>query len=252
MEKKLHTLLPLMIQPHLPRFLYQGDQVVIKSRISNLDSTLLTGKVSCTVEDALTGEDLTAESLTRLPVEFRVAGNSSVAAGVSLRAMTGELADAESQIIPVLSPKILISRYHTFRFSSIAAADTLVALPALPAGDSLYGIGLSINTRPQAALIHSLPWLANYSFDCAEQTFNKMQADQTAVGLMRSDKELQQAYAGAVQRGAMGNGGAGAIRSEAAGGESGAGHADHRGTFVEALCFTEPRWRALLVRRGEE
>ena len=39
LEKSLFSQLPLMVQPSMPRFLYQGDKLVLKTRITNLDTT---------------------------------------------------------------------------------------------------------------------------------------------------------------------------------------------------------------------
>ena len=59
-EKKLVSQLPLMLQPNMPRLLYQGDQLFLKARISNLDSIEAKGKVNCYIEDVVTGKDITA------------------------------------------------------------------------------------------------------------------------------------------------------------------------------------------------
>ena len=60
-EKKLNTQLPLMVQPNMPRLLYQGDKIVLQSRITNVDTTEASGKIVCKIEDAVTGDDITAQ-----------------------------------------------------------------------------------------------------------------------------------------------------------------------------------------------
>jgi hypothetical protein len=55
-------------------------------------------------------------------------------------------------------------------------------------------IELSIQEKPQAALLNSLPFLANYSYNCAEQLFNRMYAHLTALQLMRKDTVLGKLY----------------------------------------------------------
>src|SRR6202012_3782327 len=39
LERKLQTQLNLMVQPNMPRRLYQGDKLKLQSRISNFDTT---------------------------------------------------------------------------------------------------------------------------------------------------------------------------------------------------------------------
>src|SRR5262249_40401815 len=65
LEKLLVSQLPMMVQPSIPRFLYQGDKIVLKSRVTNLDTTDMTGQLKCTIEDLITGENLTSSLLTQ-------------------------------------------------------------------------------------------------------------------------------------------------------------------------------------------
>lgn len=202
-ERKLTTQLPFMIQPNMPRQLYQGDRLVLKTRISNLDSLNRTGKTICKVEDAVTGEDISGVVLKNKESNFEVAAQSNTVTGFTLsvpanqlnpikiivKAIAGEYSDGEEHIIPVMTDKVLVKQAVPFSLTS--HADTLIALPALK---EVYGVGVNIQPKPQGALINSLPFLANYSFDCAEQTFNKMLANVTALGIMRTDRSLQQLH----------------------------------------------------------
>src|SRR5690606_16436819 len=70
--------------------------------------------------------------------------------------------------------------------------------PELPVGTEFYGIGLSIDPKPETTLINSLPWLANYSFDCAEQTFNKLLAHATALKVMKNDTLVRRSWSQAM------------------------------------------------------
>jgi alpha-2-macroglobulin len=203
-ERKLTTQLPFMIQPNMPRQLYQGDRLVLKTRISNLDSLHRSGKTICKVEDAVTGEDISGVVLKNKESNFEVAAQSNTVTAFTLnvpanqlnpikiivKAIANEYSDGEEHIIPVLTDKVLVKQAVPFGLTS--HADTLITLPAL---QGVYGVGVNIEPKPQGALINSLPFLANYSFDCGEQTFNKMLANVTALGLMRTDKSIQQLHA---------------------------------------------------------
>lgn len=200
-ERKLTSQLPFMIQPNMPRQLYQGDRLILKTRISNLDSLHRTGKTICKVEDAVTGEDITGVIVKNKENNFEVAAQSNTATAftfnipvgqlnpikVIIKAIAGEYSDGEEHIIPVMTNKVLVKQAVPFSLTN--HADTLISIPAL---NDVYGVGVSIQPKPQGALINSLPFLANYSFDCAEQTFNKMLANVTALGIMRTDKSIQQ------------------------------------------------------------
>jgi hypothetical protein len=206
LEKKLQTQLNLMVQPNVPRLLYQGDEIQLKSRITNLDTIGITGTASCKIEDAVTGADLTAMLTAGAKTVFKLDRKSTGSVSFTLRipegqlnplkivvmANSGYLADAEEHLIPVLSPKILVRQSQPLNLDQQVTAT--VPTIRLPEAASLYGASLAIAQKPQAALLYALPWLANYAYDCAEQTFNKLRAQVTALRLMQKDTVAQRAF----------------------------------------------------------
>jgi TonB-dependent SusC/RagA subfamily outer membrane receptor len=205
-EKKLVTQLPLMIQPQLPTHLYQADRIIIKSRIANLDTIPVTGKAQCSIEDAVTGSDLTALLIVKPEVGFEAGAQSNAIAAFELKvpdtllhpikirltATTVEFADGEEHELPILSRKLLVKQNQTI---VLKEKETSIPQPAIK---SLYGVELSVHEKPQAALLQSLPFLANYSYNCAEQLFNRMYAHIIALQLMRKDTVLRKLYHAAI------------------------------------------------------
>jgi alpha-2-macroglobulin len=206
-ERKLVTQLPLMIQPHLPTILYQGDRIMLKSRIVNLDTAKMVGKALCKIEDAITGSDLTTRIVSRPEMAFEVSGQSNMTAAfelnipdsflhplkILLTARTDAFADAEEHEIPILSKQILVKQNQQLY---LLKKDTIIIPPA--SISRLYGLELSLAQKPQAALLNSLLFLANCSYNCAEQTFNKLYAYLTALTIMRKDSVIRCLYAKAV------------------------------------------------------
>jgi TonB-dependent SusC/RagA subfamily outer membrane receptor len=200
-ERKLVTQLPLMIQPHLPVSLYQGDRIILKTRVSNLDTLMRTGVVTCKVEDAVTGEELKTDVLKQTKIDFTADAKSTMSASFELKvpegqlhplkvimtAKTNEFADGEEHLIPVLSKKILVKQNQSVR---LFKKDTLISVPQSFNSSNIYGVQLSIDPKPQTALLNSLPYLAHYSFDCAEQMFNKLFAYAVAVTMVRRDTSV--------------------------------------------------------------
>jgi hypothetical protein len=207
-ERTLYSQLPLMVQPAMPRYVYQGDKIILQSRLTNLDSTGLNGQLKCSIEDAETGEDISARLLNTAQQPFSVGGHATGNGAftltipgdmlhplrIKITASAGRYSDGEEHIIPVLSSKILVT--HNL---SVQVLDTgIVSIRpysffTMPADAEPYGIGVYINPKPQAALINALPSLANCPYDCAEQTFNKLLAHSIAVKIMRSDTAAQKA-----------------------------------------------------------
>src|SRR5690606_11937550 len=71
-ERQLTTQFNLMVEPNMPRLLYQGDEIVLQSRISNQDTLLLQGKTRIRIEDAVTGESLTEKLVKQVDNRFSV------------------------------------------------------------------------------------------------------------------------------------------------------------------------------------
>ena len=200
-ERTIVSQLPMMVQPEMPRFLYQGDQMILKSRISNLDSNIITGTVKCVVEDVVTGNDITSQLLHTPQQTFSVKAMSNSMAAFRLNipdtmihplrvrivALGNNVSDGEEHIIPVLSKKILVT-------GSVPLIASNVSTPALPPDAQPYGVSAYIQSKPYAGILQALPYLANYAYDCSEQTFNKMLAHAMAAKLMRHDTALQHSY----------------------------------------------------------
>ncbi len=209
-ERKLQTQLPLMVQASTPRVLYQGDRLVLKHRISNLDTSAVNGQVSFKLEDMVTGEDLTpslkfagTDRFSLAPkatgytsTELRVPERLQHPVKLVLTVRSSQFADAEEHIIPVLSKEVFVRQSQSFSF---AKTDTVITTVPLTNDARLFGMGLTIQPQRQSAILNALPYLAEYPWDCAEQLVSKIQALTTSVQLMRSDKSVQESFAKAKQ-----------------------------------------------------
>ncbi len=203
-EKNIFTQLPMMVQPNMPRFLYQGDIIQLQTRISNLDSVSLSGIANCLVEDAVTGENITASIVRYSKQSFDVNGKSNNNIGyqltipenllhplkIRISARAGSFSDGEEYTIPILSKKILVA--ENIPFTIINSNDTSIQTPLIAADAIPYGIGMYISPKAQAALINALPSLAFYPYRCAEQTFNKILAHSIAIKIFQKDTAAQQ------------------------------------------------------------
>jgi hypothetical protein len=203
LEKTIQTQLNLMVQVNMPRFLYQGDRLNLQSRISNLDTLAISGNAKLKIEDALTGDDLTTLITAQNITDFSVKGKSSSAVSYALHipatqtnplkviitASSGSSADAEEHILPVLSTRVFLRKRQRLNFDSKEAVTLKPAV--LPADASLLGMSISMDQKPMATLLYALPWLANTSLEGAEQEFDKLRAQVTAITLLKQDTALQ-------------------------------------------------------------
>jgi TonB-dependent SusC/RagA subfamily outer membrane receptor len=206
LEKTIQTQLSLMLQANMPRFLYQGDQLSLQSRISNLDTLDLSGNAKLKIEDAVTGEDLTALMTAQNIRSFSLKRKSSTAVSYALHipeaqinplrviitASSGSSADAEEHVLPVLSTRVFLRQRQQLQFDS--KEPVTVKPPVLPADAALQGMSISIDQKPSATLLYALPWLANNRFEGAEQVFDKLRAQVMAMTLLQQDTSLQAAF----------------------------------------------------------
>jgi hypothetical protein len=204
LEKSLFSQLPLMVQPSIPRFLYQGDKIELKTRITNLDTTDLAGQLKCTIEDLVTGENLSASLLKESSRAFNLKAESNTAGSfvltvpigflhplrIRINAATDKFSDGEEHIIPILSRKFLLTQ--TTPVKSEINHVSLVTTSAFPVDAEPYGLSLYINPKPQATLMNALSYLAFDPYECSEQTLNKMLAFSMAIRIARVDSFLRQ------------------------------------------------------------
>ena len=207
LEKNIFTQLPLMVQPNMPRFLFQDDKLTLQTRISNLDTIATTGQATCTIEDAETGEDLTSIILqnNRQPFTMDAKATTSVAFNLNIPAKllhplriktiarSGNFADGEEHVIPILSKKIWIDLNIPFTIAT-GSSSLRLPTPPMPTDAEALGFGLHIDPKRQATVLYALPYMANYLYGCAEQTFNKLLAHSMATQLMRTDTSAQAVF----------------------------------------------------------
>ncbi len=187
-EKSILSQLPLMVQPAVPRFVYQGDKIEIATRISNLDSNLINGNISCVIEDMSSGENVGKLFSISGPQTFEVKPGDQQfvyfsiivpdtfqhAVKIKIAASSKTFGDGEEHVIPVLSKQKLFS-YH-INVNLGAGKSQTINFPEAEHTITPYGLGLTIQPRPQSAVLYALPYLANYPYNCAEQMFNKLYA----------------------------------------------------------------------------
>jgi uncharacterized protein YfaS (alpha-2-macroglobulin family) len=182
----------LMVRPYLPRFLREGDRAELKVVVSNAGEETFTGTLDLEILDPDSEESLLAEfSLDPLEthgVPFTVEPEGSVALTFPLRAparvgevafkvvgRAGDWSDGELRPLPLLPGRMHLaqSRFVTLRdrdrkelhFADMAAGDD----------PSLLNEQLVVTLDAQLfySVLHALPYLVNYPYECTEQTLNR-------------------------------------------------------------------------------
>lgn len=210
-EQNIITQKELMVQPNAPRFLREGDSVVLVAKISNISSSDLSGDARLSFFDAT----------TMLPYDAQVspAGGIkqfSVSKGLStsirwafivpegaptlvyrIVASAGNFSDGEEAPIPVLPNKMLVTETlplnvrgkstETYHFDKLGASKSSSTLRN-------YKLTLEMSSNPAWYAIQALPMLMEYPYDCAEQVFNRFYANSIAFTLANSNPRIKRVF----------------------------------------------------------
>lgn len=218
---------PLMVQPNLPRFFRQGDAMELAVKIANTDTAELTG--TCTIEliDAITGNAVngwfanvfptqyfTVDAMGNAVVKFpmQVPNNAINPLTIRISAKTSKavgvwdfVQDAEENTIPILSNKILVTETlplfvkatesnKTFFFKKLD--ELLKATTNGTANNSgmqptILNTTVEYMANPTWAVVQALPYLTNYPYECAEQTFNKFFANALSANILAKNPSIK-------------------------------------------------------------
>ena len=206
----------LMVLPNPPRFLREGDEIVFSSKISNLTANALNGVAQLILTDAISGKDISKEILqtatsTSLSNQknflIDAKGNTSVSWSLKIPenlqaiqykivAKAGEFSDGEQNVLPVLSNRMLVTEtLPMWVRSNETKTFTLDKLKNTTSTTlSHHKLTLEITSNPAWYAVQSLPYLMEYPYECAEQTFSRFYANSLASHIANSNPRIQEVF----------------------------------------------------------
>ncbi|HYD20471.1 MAG TPA: alpha-2-macroglobulin family protein [Flavipsychrobacter sp.] len=202
----------LMVMPGLPRFFRQGDEMVISTKISNLSDKDLKGPATLSFVNALTNQPLDLPfRLKDANTNFSAAkGESAVATWkvnipetlyepvlVRIVAKAGDFSDGEENAIPVVSNRMMVTETlplwihgngtKNFSFEKLRHSDSSETL-------SQYRLTVEYTDNPAWYAVQALPYLMDYPYECAEQTFNRFYANALAAHIIEQSPKIEQIF----------------------------------------------------------
>jgi len=197
--------------PNLPRFLRQGDHITISTKISNLSDQNLSGTATLEILNALTMQPVDLPfGLKDGDREFTVASNQSTTANwmihvpesiytpviMRITAKAGNFSDGEENALPVLTNRMLVTetlplpvrgnKEKTFSFDKLKNQNS----------GSLVNHALTVEFtgNPAWYAVQALPYLIEYPYECAEQTFNRFYANALAAHIVAQAPKVEQIF----------------------------------------------------------
>jgi hypothetical protein len=211
-QQEIVTQKDLMVQPNPTRFLREGDKIEFSSKIVNLSSKELTGTASLQLFDAATNEPVDGWFRNMIPNQyFTVAPGESEAVKFPVEvpyqfnkalvwrivAKSGAYSDGEENALPVLTNRMLVtetlplwirnSGTKNFSFDKLLKAGQSETLQH-------YAVTVEYTSNPAWYAVQALPYLMEYPYECAEQTWNRYYANALATHIANASPRIKQIF----------------------------------------------------------
>lgn len=214
-EKYVQTSKKLMVVPNVPRFLREGDTLILSAKVVNMDSVTQCGNVTLSFRNPFNNADLQiVEGATVQPFEvkpgqsqevhFRVVVPQNLGAVtcriVARNLETPAFSDGEERTLPVLTNRILITESlplhisgkgsKTFRFDRLEKS----FLPTASSTLTTQSLTLEFTPNPIWYAIQAMPYLMEYPYECNEQIFSRYYANTLATNIVNSHPRVKQVF----------------------------------------------------------
>ena len=200
----------LMVLPNPPRFLRQGDQITISTKIANLSTKTLTGEAILELVDAITNQAIDSKlQNTQKTQSFTVdaAGNTQVSWNLNIPddvqtvqykiiAKAENFSDGEQNMLPVLSNRMLVTETLPMWIRSDQTKSFTLEKLKNNSSTSLkhHKLTLEMTSNPAWYAVQALPYLMEYPYECAEQTFSRYYANTLASYIANSNPRIQEVF----------------------------------------------------------
>ncbi|HEV8507063.1 MAG TPA: alpha-2-macroglobulin family protein, partial [Chitinophagaceae bacterium] len=218
--KEVVTQKQLMVQPNAPRFFREGDRMEFSAKVVNLTDSEFTGQAQLQLFDATTNQSVDGwfqnmfpnqyftvaagqSEVVKFPIQIPYLFNKALTWRVVARA--GAFSDGEEDAMPVLTNKTLVtetlplnmkgSGKKNFRFEKLLNSSPIGGGQE-GASETLQNYSLSVEytTNPAWYAIQALPYLMEYPYECAEQTWNRYYANSLAGMIANSSPRIKQIF----------------------------------------------------------
>ena len=203
----------VMVVPNAPRFLREGDEMTFIAKVSNLSNKEITGLAQILFYDAFTEKDVSAEllgmasasktfTLTKglsTTVDWKLTIPAAYSAlKYKVVATAGNYSDGEETVLPVLPNRMLVTesmplpirgkQSKEFSFSKFINQNNR----STTLRNHAYTLEFTAN--PAWYAVQCLPYLMEYPYECAEQTFARFYANALATHIANSKPKIKQIF----------------------------------------------------------
>lgn len=210
LKEKVVTQKELMVLPNLPRFFRESDTLYLSAKVASLSLDTLSGFGQLQLFDAETNtllEGLILDKVSNknftlgpkgsINMEWKLAIPVGIQAiRYKIVAATNDFSDGEESIIPVLPNRMMVQESLPLWVGSKSTNE--FSLDKLKNNQSStltnHSLTLTMTTNPIWEAIQSLPYLIEYPYDCAEQTFSRYFANSLGSFLIAQNPSIQSTF----------------------------------------------------------
>lgn len=196
-QQEIVTQKELMVQPFAPRFLREGDRFLFTAKITNLTDKEITGNSQLQFLNASTLQPVDAwfQNLTPFQYFTVAAGQSTMVSfqsevpynfneAVTYRivAKANDKSDGEEMTLPVLTNRMLVTESlplnmrgdgtKNFSFTKLLNSNSSTL--------QHHRFTVEFTSNPVWYAVQALPYMMEYPYECAEQTWNRFYANALA------------------------------------------------------------------------
>ncbi len=213
-EKTVITQKPLMVQPNTPRFLREGDRIEFSAKIVNLSDSELIGTAQLELFDAATNKIIdgwfknifpvqyftvaAGQSIAvKFPIDIPISFNSALTYRIKASSKDGSFSDGEEAALPVLINRTLVTETmplnmrnettKTFKFEKLLNSNNSGSL-------TNHALTIEYTSNPAWYAVQALPYLMEFPYECAEQSFNRYYANTLAAFVSNSTPKIKSVF----------------------------------------------------------
>jgi len=210
LNKEVVTQKEFSVTPNYPRFLREGDELNLQSKLSNLTSKKLSGSANLQILDAFTNEDISSKfglNTSTQNFDLNENGNSALTWKVKVPnnvssiilkvvAKAGQYSDGEQKAVAILPNRMLVTdavpvfvkegETKTFVLDNLKDANSTTI--------SNVSNTLELTTNPIWEIMFALPSLKNDQNNSADVIFNKWFADVLASEIFKANPKMKTVF----------------------------------------------------------
>ncbi len=215
-EKDLVTQKELMVVPNSPRFFRENDKIEFTAKVTDLSDKDLSGNAQLMLFDATTmkpinilvqtknvNDDGTRTFTVKKGLSTNLTWDLQIPEGIGaitykVVAKADNYSDGEEMAVPVLSNRMLVTesmplpirgmQTKTFKFEKFISQN----------GGSTtlrnHKLTLEFTSNPAWYAVQALPYIMEYPYECAEQTFDRYYANSIASHIANSSPKIKAVF----------------------------------------------------------